>query len=637
MDKINFRVLGPLEVRRDGRWLPVSSGKQRQLLALLISEAGRVVATHRLVDELWDEHPPTTGAKVVATYVFRLRTLLGDPDGSTLVTRAPGYLLAVDDAQVDAREIGRLAALARAARAAGDLDGAREALDAACALGVGPVLADVPRSPAVLAAASAIESRLLDLREARADVYAELGRHEELLPELAAAVAEHPYRESLAVRLIRALRGAGRRGEALEAYRRTRQVLVGELGVEPGSELRSLQRELLSEPNTRPTRRATPSLPAPPAHFVGRTTHLATLSQLLPPAPAPAPAPTHAPTSTPAPLVVLSGMPGSGKTALALQIGTRLADRFPDGQVFLTVRHSTGTRELVADLLQALGVPRQDLPGSPNAADALLRRVLAATRVLLVLDDVRTATEVRPLLSRGPGCAILVTSRSGLPALEGAHRIPLGPLPEAESLSLLSRLAGAERVAAEPQAAARIVRLCGRLPLAVRIVGAKLASRPAWPLAMMVDRLQPGRSRLDHLELDDLSVRGSLSASYESLAHSDHPSDRHAALLLRSADALSLPRYSVPVLARLSGLSTAQAGLAADRLVDAALFTEPAPGQYTLHNLVREFAGEVALRVGGGQACRLASSVPGPAPAHRPGTVPFSAPPLKPLPSALPR
>ncbi|MGK4579902.1 BTAD domain-containing putative transcriptional regulator [Kitasatospora sp. HPMI-4] len=598
MDKINFRVLGPLEVRLGGRWCPVPSAKQRLLLALLLAEAGRVVPTERIIDELWGERPPATGAKVVATYVLRLRALLGDEAGVVLLTRSPGYLLAVGEEEVDALLLGRLAERAQRARAAGELAAARTALDAAVELSAGPPFADVQCSPTVTAFVAGIESRLLDVREARADVYAGLGRHQELLPELRAAVAEHPYRESLWVRLIRALHGAGRRVEGLDAYRRARALLVAELGVEPGAELLALHHELLRESDAPPqpprdaqppsgavprqhagpARPAAPTLPAAPAQFVGRAAQLAELSVLLGTA------------DGPPPVVVLSGMAGVGKTALALRVCEQMSACFPDGQLFLTLRHT----DPVADLLQALGVSPYDLPTSPAAALALLRRLLAGSRRLLIVDDVWSAAQVGPLLQAVPGCAVLLTSRSALPTVAGARRLTLDPLDAAEGRELLARLAGPERVAAEPRAAARIVHRCGRLPLALRVIGARLASRPAWSLELMADRLRFGHSRLDQLELDDLSVRGSLALTYESLADSPRAAGRHAALLLRRAGALALPSYSLPVLAHLADLGTAEAELAADLLVDAALFTERSPGRFTLHDLVRDFAGELA-------------------------------------------
>ncbi|TQF06964.1 tetratricopeptide repeat protein [Kitasatospora acidiphila] len=250
-------------------------------------------------------------------------------------------------------------------------------------------------------------------------------------------------------------------------------------------------------------------------------------------------------------------------------------------------------------LLRGLGVDAAAVPEDPDAAAALLRTTLAGTRTLLVLDDAAGLTQVRPLLPSGPGCGVLVTCRSPLLALDGATHIRLATLTEAESVTLVALASGRctedrEVVPLEQADLARLTRLCGRLPLALRIVAARLAARDALPVSSLVGQLTAHEDRLDQLELDDLSVRQSLLMAYESLRASGRRLDRRAADALVAVGALDLPEYSAPLLAGVLESSEAQAGAALDRLVDVALLDEVRLDRFVPHDLVRDFARELA-------------------------------------------
>ncbi|MCI3278988.1 tetratricopeptide repeat protein [Streptomyces sp. 7R015] len=329
-----------------------------------------------------------------------------------------------------------------------------------------------------------------------------------------------------------------------------------------------------------------PPSPPPPPH-------------LPPPPPRRTSTLTPTPTPTPTPTVtVISGMAGVGKTALALHAAHHLRERFTDGQLYLNLHGATPgmtpltpTHALTA-LLRDLGTDPRDIPEHPDAASALLRSLLAPTRTLLLLDDAATAAQVRPLLPAGPGCAVIVTSRSPLTALDGARRFPLTPLSAEESATLLRSLSG--RHADDLDAAHPLVELTGRLPLALRIVAARLAARHALTPDVLARQLTATEGRLHHLEYDDLSVRRSLAVAHDALAASDRPADRDAALLLRGVGTLDLPTYGAPLLARLTGTHPHHAEAALDRLVDVALLEETTYGRYTPHDLVRDFARELA-------------------------------------------
>lgn len=301
------------------------------------------------------------------------------------------------------------------------------------------------------------------------------------------------------------------------------------------------------------------------------------------------------PAPTP-PVAVLSGMAGVGKSALALHVAHRLREHFPDGQLYINLRGATpGMTPLTPDqalaaLLRDLGVEPSRSPEHPDAAAALLRSLLAPTRTLVVLDDAGTAAQVRPLLPAGPGCAVIVTSRSPLTALDGAGRFPLDPLSEGDSVALLRAVSGRAGL----DEGHPLVELAGRLPLALRIIAARLAARRALTPDALAELLTVSGGRLHHLEHDDLSVRRSLAVALDALRTSERESDRDAAAALAAIGALDLPAYGVPLVARLLGVEEWRAGAALDRLVDVALLDETAYGRYAPHDLVRDFAREAA-------------------------------------------
>ncbi|WP_405659296.1 BTAD domain-containing putative transcriptional regulator [Streptomyces sp. RK9] len=295
-------------------------------------------------------------------------------------------------------------------------------------------------------------------------------------------------------------------------------------------------------------------------------------------------------------VAVLAGMAGVGKSALAVHTAHELRADFPDGQLYLNLHGATPGMpplppgQALAALLRDLGAEARHAPEDPDAAAALLRSLLAPTRTLLVLDDAASAAQVRPLLPGGPGCAVIVTSRSQLTALDGAARFPLGPLSDADSAALLRAASGREGLAADHP----LVALAGRLPLALRIVAARLAARSALTPDALAGLLAECGDRLHHLEHDDLSVRRSLDVALASLRTSDREGDRDAARALCAVGALDLPEYGAPLLARLLALPRRRAQSALDRLVDVALLDETAYGRYAPHDLVRDFAREHA-------------------------------------------
>jgi transcriptional regulator with XRE-family HTH domain len=292
---------------------------------------------------------------------------------------------------------------------------------------------------------------------------------------------------------------------------------------------------------------------------------------------------------TATPVVVISGPPGVGKTALAVRISHQLRECFPDGQLFMDMQGGLGgplePSTVLAAFLRALGVAASAIPAELHERVALYRTRLADRRILVVLDNAVNEAQVRPLLPGGQGGAALVTSRRRLASIEGVCAMALGVLEEGESVELLARVAGRQRVAAEPEAALAVIGLCGRLPLAVRIAGVRLAARPHLQLACMADRLADEKRRLDVLDVGDLAVRASFGLSYERL-------DPEAGRAFRLMAQPEVSEVSAKAISALLGTSVERAEELAEHLVDVHLL-EPTPdGRYHMNDLLRVFARE---------------------------------------------
>ncbi|MEU6550254.1 BTAD domain-containing putative transcriptional regulator [Streptomyces sp. NPDC046915] len=615
---------------------PIGSPKVRALLAALLLEAGRVVSVDALKDALWGGAPPASARASLHNHVTRLRRILDDPERLRAVP--PGYQLRVYDGELDVHLFDARVTEARTAHSRRDWAGVLRACTAALALWRGAPLSGLPAELGGYAFTQRLEEARLLLLEWRYDAELALGgpRLSSLVPELAALVAEHSLREAFHRQLMLALHRTGRQAEALAVHRDLRTRLVEELGIEPGPAIRKAHVEVLrgaeeaertggertdSEAATAPVgreeddgapsqedtpvpshtpaatrRNATPpaQLPPPPAHFTGRVAVLQDLRRALA---RPGADDGHAEDghARPPVVAVISGMAGVGKSALALHVAHQLRERFPDGQLYVSLHGATPgmsplpPAQALGALLRDLGADPRSIPEHPDAAAALLRSLLAPTRTLMVLDDAANAAQVRPLLPAGAGCAVIVTSRSPLTALDGADRFPLGPLTGEDSAALLRTVSGRDGL----DAGHPLVELTGRLPLALRVVAARLAARRALTPDVLAGQLAATEGRLHHLEYDDLSVRRSLAVAHDALAASVREADRDAARALRRIGALDLPAYGAALIARLTGTDERRAEAALDRLVDVALLEETAYGRYAPHDLVRDFAREL--------------------------------------------
>ena len=242
-----FRILGDFEVLTGGRVRPIAAPKLRQVLALLVLSANRVVHLDLLVDELWSERPPRSAVSTVQNYIYQLRKII-KPDGGgpgPLLTKPAGYLLRLEPERVDADVFRRLAAQGSARLRGGGFHEARRLLRQALDMWRGPALADVPRGQVIEKRIIPLEEQRLHVLELRIQADLEAGLHRELIGELRSLVAAHPLNEWFSEQLIVALSRVGRRSEALQAYQDVRRILNEELGLEPGPELQRLHREVL--------------------------------------------------------------------------------------------------------------------------------------------------------------------------------------------------------------------------------------------------------------------------------------------------------------------------------------------------------------------------------------------------------
>jgi DNA-binding SARP family transcriptional activator/tetratricopeptide (TPR) repeat protein len=580
---VRIGICGPLAVSRNGVAAPTLPGGQRTVLGLLALSAGSSVLSEAFFHALWPGDAPASATGIVHSYVSRLRVQLQDDHRKNRIVRVGGgYKLLIADEQLDALVFRKLTFRARDEA---DVEHACGIYAEALSLWRGSPLEDVEplRShPAVVA--------LSDERIAVALEYAKrassVGDHDAVLVDLAPLCSSNSLDERLHAALMIALAGSGRQAEALSVYEELRARLDEELGMPPGEELRTAHQRILRQEvvSRTPSRawRAVRQLPPAPADFTGRKAEVAAVVA----------AATVHDDELGVPIVLISGQPGVGKTALGLHAAHAMSVNFPDGQLWVHLAGASSRprepAEALAELLRAVGVPGSAIPDDADRRSAVLRSVLAGRRVLVVADDVASMEQVAPLVPGTAGCALISTSRMHLAGFPGASHIPLDALPAEDGVNLLARQIGTERVNAEPNAAVELVNACGSLPLALRIVGGKLAARPRWPVSAMLRRLAQAEKRLSEFDAGNLSVRASIASSYRTLPELHQTAFRRLAILGPN----DFARWVVEVM-----MNAEESSGVLDDLVDASLVMPAGIGatgepRYRLHDLVREYADE---------------------------------------------
>jgi DNA-binding SARP family transcriptional activator len=604
---VEFCMLGPLTVRCGEKMLTVPRGKQRVLLAALLLDANRVVPMTALSDAMWGTEPPPSADMTIRNYVKRLRQVLQAAGPGRITTHPRGYSIRVESAELDLTRFSDLLGRALAAERAGAWHDAYTYAAAALVLWRGDPFTDI--------SSDLLEQRemprLTELRlravEARIEAELHLGLRTELIPELRQLARDHPLRERVRGQLMIALYWSGRQAEAMAAYQEAHRIFAAELGTEPGTALRELHRRMLvGDPALDAPVVAAPvvprELPGTAPHFTGRDAEQRAMTRLLTGTALTGTAlagtalagPGERPAHTGL-LYAITGPPGVGKTALALHWAHQVADRFPDGQLYLNLRDYAGDRpmpaaDVLTSLLTTLGVAEQDIPAGITERVAKYRGLLASRKMLVLLDNAVCADQVRPLLPAAPGCVAVVTSRDplhGLVVRDGARRLELGALLLPEAIRLLRTMIGS-RVDENPVASRMLAEQCARLPLALRLAAGVAAARPGTGLVDLTIELVEQRRRLGLPDTGPgaVSLRAFFGWSCQQL---DADSVRGLRLAGRHPGA-ALDRHALTGLTADEG----QAGQVLKRLAQAQLIQAVLPGRYDMHDLLRDYARELA-------------------------------------------
>lgn len=615
VESLRYEILGPLRLHH-AQGQPLRASKPRQLLATLLLHPNRFVSTDLIADALWEGNPPRSATANIRTYVRALRGVLQEAGLPTPIdTSAAGYSIEVGVDELDASLFESLLAEGGHLRDVGEGRQAMQLFSRAYSLWRGHPLEDLTVASAWEGSIARLDAQYRGLVDTLLDLRLEYGDATGAAVLLSGRLTEDPYDEQLWTRLIDALLDAGRAGEARNAYQKAVQTLAEELEVEPGPELQAagdraergptrsrvarpasaevapaiLQAVPRAEPEPPPgpmaervgPRQVPSQLPLDLADFSGRRDQLIRLRDLIcgrdPVRP---------------PIAVISGPPGTGKSSLAVRLGHLVREFFPDGQIYLDMRGATQPRDpagALHDLLRSLDIPDSAVPSDPDRRSAALRSELASRRVLIVLDDVRTASQVVPLMPGTGASALVVTSRSRLTDLAGADVIALDTLDHDEASELLQRVAGKDRIDADTEAAEQILAACGNLPLAIRIAASRLAQRPDLTPAELARRLQDETQRLDELSIGELAVRTSADLSYDSLRPED-------ARLYRLIGHLAVGDFSARSLEALAAPAATRRSL--DRLIEANLVQVSSVdlgGQprYRVHDLLRLHATDI--------------------------------------------
>ncbi|WP_053712327.1 AfsR/SARP family transcriptional regulator [Streptomyces sp. NRRL B-3648] len=511
-----------MEVYDGEQLVTPTSPKLRHVLAALLLHANRPVRPESLIEELWLHEPPATAATTLQTYIYRLRKKLGLYEGigeqEILATVNSSYLMRAKAEQLDMTLFEQLSRLGQDALQDGRPEQASSLLDEALSLWRGNMLEGVPVGPLLEAHVVRFEEARLRAHEMRIEAGLQLGRHHELIAELRSLISSHPLHEGFPAQLMLALYRSDRRLEALEVYRSLRRRLVTELGLDPSGELVALHRAILSaDPslNLPGGERKAVRLNSGPAQLPVRefdlAVHKGLAAQLEAVLRTAADRPRYWDVTPP--VVSLHGMPGVGKSTLALHTAHELRPLFPDGQLYVDLRDRHGrplpSAGAVDGFLHRIGL-QPDPKGRLEDRAEHFRAWSADRKVLVVLDNAVCAEQVLPLLPSGPGCATILTSRSPLDGLGEEIALELSLPSVEEGVQLLDSLLPAGQVAQDRQHAEEVVRLCGRLPAAICAAASQLGAKPQWGLHELAGWLADSTGRLSTLMSPDASLRNTL-------------------------------------------------------------------------------------------------------------------------------
>jgi DNA-binding SARP family transcriptional activator len=586
---MEFRALGPIELWSAGQQRDLGPARARSILAMLLLAPRTIVPVESLIDRLWDTRPPPKARESLSAYIARLRASLRQAVGDSvqLVGRARGYVLDVDPEAVDLHQFRRLRRQADALAASGDYDHAAVLLREADGLWRGQALAGIGGDWVARMRDGLEEERRAAIAE-RVECELELGRHADLVSELRHLLTQYPLDETFIAHQMTALYWSGRPGEALNLYRDTRSRLVEELGAEPGPVLSELHQRILGRDpqlavkpaGQRPGRGTRPdTLPPETAQFVGRSAELSLLTGDEGRAPR---------------VAVIEGMPGVGKTALAVQAARLAAGQYPDGTLYLSLQsHEPGSpaldpAEALHRLLRMLSVPAAQIPENIGERTALWRAQLSRRQAIVVLDDAARPDQIRPLLPVAGQCLVLITTRRRLPDFGRARTLTLDVLSTEDAITLFRLIAGEDR-AQDTGQVTEAVRLCGHLPLAIALTASRVAQDRHQGLAGLIEELSQSPAQLGGTGAATPEVIAAFDLSYGAL-EPDHQR------LFRRLGISPCAYVSLHAAAALSDCTLPEAEKALATLLDHHLLARAPGGQFHFHDLIRRYAAVCAAR-----------------------------------------
>ena len=588
---MHIDLLGPLRIEYENENITPSAPKLRQVFSLLALCANTVVPHDRFVEELWEDGPPTSVTTTLQTYIYQLRKVLPGFRGSDhgrgqhpqLQTARRGYTLLLPTTDLDSVRFEQM--VRHGARRLHDGNPREAAAMLRDGLGLwrGPALSEVETGPILTAERLRLEQLRKTALEQRIEADLMLGRHYELIGELTALVTREPTNERLAGHLILALHRSQHRDQALRIYDHVRTNLVEQLGLDPSHELQQLLQAVLKSDESLllagvTAHRVVPQTPPPcqlpprSGALIGRLVETATAHAALS-------AENAGPRS-----VLVTGPPGSGKTALTVQVAYDLRPAYPDGQLFASLASADGSRAdtstVLRRFLSALAIPPEQQPGPLEELMLAFRSHTADGRILVVLDDVLDPDQVSALTPVGANCGLLVAAHTLLRHPGFGPAIEVRPLGSDDAVAMLGTIVGEHRIHDDPETAKAIVERCDGLPAAVQACAQQLRTRPHWSLDRLLTWIDHDRTR------NSLNLRASIERTYWSVS----PEAREVFELftvnesgpLSSADiAEALALYETEAEGLLETLAEAQ-------LIDPSTLDGVRPPQYTcLHAIAR--------------------------------------------------
>ncbi|MGY0055372.1 tetratricopeptide repeat protein [Streptomyces sp. LZ34] len=595
--KLRILLLGAVELWAGEQRSPLGTPKERLTLAALAWDAGRTVSVDTLVHRVWDNNPPAKPRDALYVHISRIRKAFSALAGSqapAVISRAHTYRLQADPDAVDLRRYLDLLDQGRWLADSGSIREARQALQEASRLWGGEPLAGLPGDWAGHLR-TMVEEKNLATVLLQADISLRTGHYAEAVAGLQPVAERGRTDEAVIGRLALALHGCGRTEAATRLLQRTRHLLLRESGIEPGEAFQRIHRGILARASVAALLSPTAvshgiafepvpdSLP-PDVVWAGRQAELDRLTSAW--------ADRAQGREARVTAAAVTGMPGSGKTALAVHAAHQLRDHFPDGRLFLNLRgHALlqppmTSAEALGELLRLLGTPAQALPQDLNGLVALWRSTTRGRRFVAVLDDAAGTEQVTPLLTGDPSSLIIITSRRQLDGLTGIRQIALDVLSRADAIALLQCMLGDERAPSVGEAAT-LARLCGYLPLALAITARRLLSRPAWSVSDLVERFSRAIRRLPEIRDRHHAMSQAFEVSYRELTPTQQTAFRRLGLHVGV-------EFGPGAVAALTDLPVEEAERLLEELLACHLVSEPAPHRYRLHDLLREYASTLA-------------------------------------------